>query len=352
MIPVPFKGYDVLVNVTNICDARCMMCNIWKNRDAGKSWLPPELLRSVRPVSTVSFAGGEPFLHRNLVELVRIVHDRNPRAKIVFSSNGFRTDAIVEGVREILKFHPNTQVTISLDGIGEVHDRMRGVPGAWKKVNRTFDRLGEIGLKQRNFGFTVTAENYASLPEVFAYARERGAGFSPAVAQSSKYLNVDVPRMDPEKVYPCLKPVIEHYLRSWNPVSWVRAFFLYGTVRYLFTGRRLISCDAFEHQFLIDQEGQVLSCHPIMLRAGSLSERPLPEILADPQTDRLRADVRSCHACWELCTARSGIRTHLGRVAMWAAWNKLLAHLRLWSGRRATFLFPLSRRRVAHPNGN
>ncbi len=335
------KGYDVLVNVTNICDARCVMCNIWKNQDLGrKSYLSPALLESVKPLSSVSFAGGEPFLHREIVDMARVVHRNNPRAKIVFSSNGFRTDVIVEKVADILKFHKHVQVTISLDGIGAAHDRMRGVPGAWDKVHRTFQRLGEIGLKRRNFGFTITAENYAMLPEVYAHARKLGAGLSPAVAQSSKFLNVEVPPLRPETILPYLEPLVRDQLKSWNPLAWARAFFLYGVLHYLNTGRRLLLCDAFERQFMIDQTGEILSCHPILKSAGNLNDQPLPAILAKPETVRLARDLRSCHACWELCTARSSIRASLWKVARWAAWNKALVHLGRWSAARPSPLFP------------
>ena len=346
MIALPLRGYDVLVNVTNICDARCVMCNIWKNRDMGKSYLTPEMLRTVKPLSTVSFAGGEPFLHKQIVDIVREVHNNNPRAKVVFSTNGFRTEQILAKVQDILAFHRNLQVTISLDGLGEVHDRIRGVPGAWEKVNRTFDRLGEIGLGRRNFG-TITSENYRSLPDVYDYARKRGAGFSPAIAQSSKYLNVEVPHIEHDKVYEVLAPIVRENLRSWSPLNWVRAFFLYGSLRYLATGKRIVECDAFEGQFMIDQTGDVLSCHPIMLKAGSLADQPLSEILKCPLADKLRADVRKCHACWEICTARSGIRKHLWKVSLWAIWNKLLAHLGLWDGRKPSWLFPVRKEQPA-----
>jgi len=342
MMPLDQQGYDVLVNVTNLCDARCVMCNIWKNQDMGSSFLSPDMVRSLRPLSTVSLAGGEPFLHRDVVEIVRAIHENNPRAKVIFTSNGFRTEAIAAKVKDILAFHPNLQVTISLDGIGDVHDRIRGTPGAWEKVNRTFDRLGEIGLRRRNFAFTITADNYTALPEVFAHARAKGAGLSLAVAQSSKFLNVKIPRIEHDKVYPFLAPVVKDHLRSWKPWNWARAFFLYGVLRYLATGLRPIPCDAFDHQFMLDQTGAVFSCHPLMLKAGDLGTAPLQDVLNSEDARRQRPGIRACHACWEVCTARSGIRTHWLKVGLWAAWNKLLAHLGLWDGRKPTRLFPLT----------
>ncbi len=336
------KRFDVLVNVTNICDARCVMCNIWKNRESADSWLRPEWMESVAPLSTVSFAGGEPFLHKNIVDVVRVVHDRNPHAKIVFSTNGFRTDAIAARVQEILGFHRNLQVTISLDGVGEMHDRVRGIPGAWNKVNATFDRLGEMGLKRRNFAFTITRENIEQLPGVFAHARAKGAGLSLAIAQSSKFLNVDIPRLEADKVRPHLDPIIRRHLKSWNPADWPRAFFQYGLLKYLETGHRPIRCDAFVNQFMISQTGEVMSCHPLLVRAGRLAERPLNDILRDPATQKAAAELSNCHACWEVCTARSAIRNAKGRVILWILANKIMAHLGLWNSRRASLLFPLT----------
>ena len=333
----------MLVNVTNICDARCVMCNIWKNREAPDSWLKPEWLRSVAPLSTISFAGGEPFLHKNIVEMVRTVHERNPKAKVVFSTNGFRTEAIVEKVSEILAFHRNLQVTISLDGVGEAHDRVRGVPGAWKKVNATFDRLGEIGLKRRNFAFTITKENVGQLPGVFEHARSKGAGLSLAIAQSSKFLNVEIPMLGPEEVRPYLEPIIAWHLKSWRPADWPRAFFQYGLLKYLETGKRPIPCDVLSNQFMISQTGEVMSCHPLLIRAGRLSEHVLQEILRDKKVRDLAAELTSCHACWEVCTARSGIRNSKWRVTGWIVWNKCLAHLGLWNSRTSSCLFPLTR---------
>lgn len=333
------KRYDVLVNVTNICDARCIMCNIWKNRETADSWLKPEWMRSVAPLSTISFAGGEPFLHKNIVDIVRVVHEKNPRAKVIFSTNGFRTEAIAEKVAEILKFHRPLQVTISLDGVGEAHDRVRGIPGAWKKVNATFERLGEIGLRRRNFAFTITKENISQLPGVFQHARSKGAGLSLAIAQSSKFLNVEIPRLEVEAVRPCLEPIIIHHLKSWRPADWPRAFFQYGLLKYLETGRRPLPCDVLSNQFMISQTGEVMSCHPLLIRAGRLAERPIKDILEAEHVRQTAHDLRGCHACWEVCTARSGIRNSKWRVALWILANKLLAHSGFWNSRRTSLLF-------------
>ena len=126
-------------------------------------------------------------------------------------------------------------------------------------------------------------------------------------------------------------------------MDWARAFFLYGMLRYLATGRRPLLCDAFDNQIMIDQTGNVFSCHPLLLLGGNLREAPLTAILNNERTNRYRPKVRDCHACWEVCTARSAIRNNWFRVGLWIVWNKILAHLRIRNGRRPSALFPLTR---------
>jgi Fe-coproporphyrin III synthase len=346
MFRYPHKGLDILVNVTNICDARCIMCNIWKNHRAADSFITPELLQSVHPVSSISFAGGEPFMHRNVVEAVQFVHDNNAEAKVIFSTNGLRTDDIADKVAQILAFHKHTQVTISLDGTRTMHNRVRGRHDAWERANRTYERLGEIGLSRRNFAFTITSENYACLPEVYAHVRNLKAGLSIGVAQSSKYLNVQVPRLDLHMIAAALNPVIDDLLRGWHPLGWARAFFLHGLLRYVETGQRPIPCDALTHQIMIDQSGSVFSCHPAMWKAGELREGTLASILNAPATEELRATVRQCQDCWQVCSARSGIRSQVTTVGLWAARNKLLAHLGQRGGSQTNPLLP----RTTPPN--
>lgn len=127
-------------------------------------------------------------------------------------------------------------------------------------------------------------------------------------------------------------------------MDWARAFFLYGILRYLATGgRRPLGCDAFEHQFMVDQTGTVSSCHPLLMKAGTLADTPLLGILNDPRTQAMRPAVRACHACWEVCTARSAIRANRWRVGAWIVWNKALAHARIRNGRGPSALFPETR---------
>ena len=76
---------------------------------------------------------------------------------ITIPTNGLLTDRIVERVDRICRECPTTQIGInlSLDGIGEEHDDIRGVPGNWDKSMATWARLKELQTVAPNLVLTV-----------------------------------------------------------------------------------------------------------------------------------------------------------------------------------------------------
>lgn len=80
----------------------------------------------------IIFSGGEPFLHPDLVELTHYAKDF-----VVFITTAgcsIRKEQI-EGLKG------NVVLVFGLDGIGEVHDRFRGKPGAYKQLLQSMDRV-------------------------------------------------------------------------------------------------------------------------------------------------------------------------------------------------------------------
>jgi MoaA/NifB/PqqE/SkfB family radical SAM enzyme len=114
--------------VTYRCNSRCAMCDIWKQTPAERPELSPEDYRWL-PASlrSINVSGGEPFLRDDLVEIVRVMREACPRARVVISTNGLATQRIVAAV----PLMRDVAVRVSVDGVGEAHDTLRGVQGAW-----------------------------------------------------------------------------------------------------------------------------------------------------------------------------------------------------------------------------
>src|SRR4030043_1193673 len=112
---------EITLAVTYRCNSKCSMCNIWKITEFDD--LPAEEYAKLPSSSlTINITGGEPFLRKDLVEVIRQIHKAAPNSRIVISSNGFLTDRITQVLSEVRKFHPKIGIGVSVDGIGEGHE--------------------------------------------------------------------------------------------------------------------------------------------------------------------------------------------------------------------------------------
>ena len=94
----------------------------------------------------LAFSGGEIFLREDLVDITRIFYERNKPSIILLPTNGLLPDTILGKTEEILRRCPKSTVAVklSLDGPEELHDTLRGVPGAFRKTMDTYRRLATL----------------------------------------------------------------------------------------------------------------------------------------------------------------------------------------------------------------
>ena len=156
------------------CNCRCVMCDIWKitaaeEISAGDVETHLEDIEDLG-VRWVVFSGGEPLMHSDLFRLARLLGSRGIRTTILTTGLLLRRDAarIVESIDDVI---------VSLDGPPEIHDRIRRVRGAFKKL-----AAGVDALRERDPSFPITARatvqrlNHACLGQTVDTARALGLG--------------------------------------------------------------------------------------------------------------------------------------------------------------------------------
>ena len=140
-------------SVTNKCQSRCKTCNIWKiyheNLYDPKDELSIEeidrIFRSIGHIYFFNLSGGEPFLRNDLSKIVESALEYLKPAIIHSPTNAIASNRVIEQTKTILDLIKSkgleTIVTIkpSLDGIGKLHDEIRGVPGNWEKLMSTIE---------------------------------------------------------------------------------------------------------------------------------------------------------------------------------------------------------------------
>lgn len=319
------KPIDAVVAVTYRCNARCAMCGIWKT--APGEACPPETYDNL-PASLkwVNLTGGEPFLRDDLVQVIGHVAAACPKAEIVLSTNGLLTDRIAEVV-DRAGLGARLGVAVSLDGLGERHDAIRGVPGAFAKARATIDRLKAMGAPGLRVAFTLTPENLDQFEKVYALSRELGVDFSCALAQGSEhYFQIDGAglRTDPEALRRVLEPVARAELRGLSPKRWARAYFLAGIHRFARGEGRPLPCRAGEASFFVDPAGDVYPCNVLNGVMGNLRKQPFDELWRSVRAEEARREVAKCpDGCWMVCTARTAMWRGLPAVTGWALARKL-----------------------------
>lgn len=324
-----YRPIDVVLAVTYRCNARCIMCNIWKN--PSENDLTAEEYRFLpSSLRYVNISGGEPFLRDDIPEIVRVVKERAPRAEIVLSSNGFLPDRIERAMKETLKIDPTAGVGISIDGAGELHNKVRGIPRGFDKCMDTAERLKKLGMTNIRLAFTVVDDNVDDLPEVYRLTKKMGIQFTMAVAQnSSHYFMTEENAFNRvDKLRERLGPVVEDLLRSSRPKNWLRAFFAHGLFRYAAGAGRPFVCNAAEDFFFVGPNGNVYPCNVLDRVLGNVREKSFEEIWKSAEAEKIRDEVRACELrCWMICTARADMKRNAGQVARWIAKNKTAAHL-------------------------
>lgn len=150
--------------VTRRCNARCPFCfyvNGAECADTGTGEFSLEEVRETAPslgrLLWLAFSGGEPYLRKDLVELSRVFYAENRPAIMLYSTNGLLPELIADKTERILSHCRNSTVVVkvSLDGIGEEHDRLRATPGGFEKAVRTYRLLARLLDRHPNFELGV-----------------------------------------------------------------------------------------------------------------------------------------------------------------------------------------------------
>jgi radical SAM protein with 4Fe4S-binding SPASM domain len=305
------------------------MCNIWKTEGAGD--LDAALLEKLpATLRYVNISGGEPFLRQDLSELAAAVLATCPRAQIIISSNGLVLEKRVrETMAELQQtYGDRVGLAVSVDGIGNTHDRIRGIPGAFERVLALVKGLKEDGVTNLRLAFTAVDENVSDFHKVYRFSRDLEVEFTSAIAQGSSHYfqasNVSSVRIDDLREQ--LNKVAASELSTLSPKRWARAYFGRGLYEFARGSGRPLSCHAANDFFFMSPAGTIYACNILDIPLGNLRDVSFEEIWTSAQAVEARRRVAECSmGCWMVCTARSAMKRSPLKVAGWVAANKARA---------------------------
>lgn len=170
--------------VTNRCNARCRHCFYWKelNRKREDELSLEEIKKISKSMGRLIWfflSGGEPFVRKDLVQICQTFYQNNQPKSIIIPTNGTLVNKIIKDVAAIAGFCPRAKlvIQISIDEIGGKHDKIRGVPGNFAKIEELIPKLKRLQKRHPNLAIQANivfcAYNQDRVIEIYDYIYEK-----------------------------------------------------------------------------------------------------------------------------------------------------------------------------------
>ncbi len=169
------KGPVVIWNLTKKCNLECLHCygsyGFSGNRDQTDELSTEDALKVLDDFKkadcfSVILSGGEPLYRKDIFQIA----EKAKRLGFFLSLSTNGTTITDHDAKKMAKAGFD-YIGISLDGIGALHDKFRGVKGSFDRAVTGINRCKKFGLRV-GIRFTLTRINIADLPEIFKFVED------------------------------------------------------------------------------------------------------------------------------------------------------------------------------------
>jgi MoaA/NifB/PqqE/SkfB family radical SAM enzyme len=172
---------SIALLLTTRCNARCVHCDIWKNDGKEQDALTlaewrqvlSEMRRWLGPVP-ICMTGGEALLRPDAPDIAAYAFGLG--FFVEFLTNGYWKDQ--RRIERLARARPS-RVTISVDGVGEAHNTVRGHHDFWEMTHQSIQTLRRL-REQEGFAYSIRlktvimAHNLDHVAEVAHFAAANG----------------------------------------------------------------------------------------------------------------------------------------------------------------------------------
>lgn len=301
----------IIFFVTARCNQCCRMCFYWRNlnRQPEAELTLDEIKKisgNLQPITQLSLTGGEPFLRDDLEEICAVFIGNNQVRYVTIPTNASMPGRIGNSVRRLIGAFPDTcfRICLSIDGLGQEHDEIRGVKGAFEKLIETYQVLSPLRSYHDNLiidvNTTFSAHNESCVMDVVEFVRKNmdvdnhAVTFTRGNPRDKESSMVSISR------YEELVTFLMHgrrrvearpfssVLRSVTEYSWETL------LRTLKEERMILPCVAGRKLVEINERGDVFPCEILPRSMGNLRdyEYDLGKVLRSPKAVETLAYIR------------------------------------------------------------
>jgi len=302
--------------ITNQCNLKCSHCGNTSRAKLKNEMSDEECFKFIDEcaklnVFVLNISGGEPFLKKNLFEILSYARKKN--IEIGITTNGtLVTEDIAKKIKRIEPFN----VHISLDGIGKVHDNFRNKKGVYNSVLKTISLFKKYKIP---FGLTtsITKKNFADLDNVKDFVKKK------KINSWNLYYAIPVgclkqaDAVSQEEFYQFAKKVVQfkEELKNTTKIFVGDSLGYFGTLKV--RDETWNGCSAGVYGCAVDAEGNVKGC-PIQqdkFNEGNIREKSLQEIWLGKKAFRYNREHQKlsghCKTCKYGKICKGGCKTSM-----------------------------------------
>jgi MoaA/NifB/PqqE/SkfB family radical SAM enzyme len=304
----------LILFINSICNQKCEHCFYWRNLNRRDDLTKEEIFslsRSLGRIETLNLSGGEPFLRPEFGEICRQFIRHNRVRQIYVPTNGYFADRTIKQITETLKERDLDLFVaeISLDGLGEFHNKFRGSPGAFDKAMATYDALAQLQDTDPRLRIhaisTATDINMDEIRRLTAFLFER----CPRMDHHNLAM-IRGDRKNPSLQGPSLEGyqnLYEYVRRLWAARekgrygSMVEPMLQWAKSRTAARREQVVPCRAGILNAVVYSNGDVSVCET-HAPLGNLREKTFWEIWNSPEAETLRKSIaaRECYCTNEV----------------------------------------------------
>jgi MoaA/NifB/PqqE/SkfB family radical SAM enzyme len=302
------RPFDVLLQVTNRCNMQCSFCDFWDNpAPKGQELTLAEFQRIASELSElgtfiVSIEGGEPFLRKDLVDIVRAFSKDHITA--LFTSGWYVSEDNARALWDAGLTHASVSIDFSDPAR---HDKKRKIEGtterAWRAVD-IFRDTAPHGGRQVNVMSVLMNQNWLDMEALFLQSRAHAVGHQVTLLSTggTRRAAGEDDELPPLGVAAHMTTLFDKYAH----VRFFREYF--ERLDAFVSGGPMPTCHAGEQAFNIDHVGNVASCiERIGQPVGNVRDASLVDLHRRLRRDQ--PEVAECQKCWTACR---GIADALG----------------------------------------
>lgn len=310
------KKYPKVIQlpITYNCNSKCVMCNIWKMDHSNEmtveefaTFMKDDIFKEVE---AVGINGGEPSLVPNLPEYIKEVLTLPKLKSLNIISHGFSQKPLLKSLEEIYKMckekNIHFQVLISLDGVREIHNIVRGKTNVFEKTSSTIDEIMKNKSKycdDLELGCTIVKQNIHNLVELDTYAKMKNYNIKFRLGIENKRIESDKLKDQYSVIYSPLKQSAKeffHYQIS-QTKDFANKFKYYAIFSWLNSEKpkRILGCMWKEEGITLDARGELYYCAVASNSLGSLRKEKGEKIFFDDKNIEYRKSIinNSCDGC-------------------------------------------------------